>query len=721
MNCISAETLSSKKRIYDVHPRVAAEEFPFDRSTLRSEVPQPSQGQAMFAALLVLALLRRLRAARLTGLRMLLVSLVLLASGTAAQAHDLGEDEGAELCIANGGPFGVPGLQDPPSVIGAWEQLADWGYKGVHATVLGTGKVLRHQDATAELPGQGGATLWHPSSPNVIEDLPGNAFPHPDSTVMSNPPDPGDLFCSGHTPLTDGRVFTTGGGGGASSSAAKRAYIFHGDTASGGNAAFPWIRVTDMAYERWYPTATSLPDGRVLVHGGVRPAVPGEPTTCCVGVGTPEIYQPVNDTWITLPAPSANERVNYPRMYVLPDGLVLKAFGQEVATLDVMTETWDIVMNTPVEFRDDQGSGIMYRPGKLLVIGGDQDDPNDWSTNERDHAQVLDTTLPKDQWAWRAVANMTFKRRRADSVLLPDGKVLIVGGLAQSNQFPECAAFAPEVWDPATEIFTQLASHVHPRLYHSTTLLLPDARVIALGGEDEHSPPDQFTPEIFSPPYLFQGPRPTIQSAPRVADYGQIIDVETPDRASIGLVTFLRSGSVTHNNDMSQRYMELSFVQNIGGLDVTMPDANLAPPGDYMLFLVNTSGVPSIATFVRMRVDRDGDGIFDDGDASLAEGDLTCDEFTTIDCDDNCPLDVNPLQIDTDLDMAGNACDDDDDNDGFTDEVEIAAGSDPLDPLSIPTSTPMPTPTPEPGLLLQLAAGLLGLMALDKRRRGASR
>ena len=300
-----------------------------DRPTLRSEVPEPSESNAM--------LVRRLRAESLTSSRMLLLSLVFLASSTAAGAHESGEDEDAELCVANGGPFGVPGLQDPPSLIGEWEELTDWGYKGVHASMLHTGKVLRHARGTGELPGLGATTLWHPDTPDVLEDLPGTDFPHPDSTLMGDPPDPGDIFCSGHTPLTDGRVLTFGGGGVSSLDAVARVYIFHGDTDSGGNAAFPWVRVSDMTHERWYPTATSLPDGRVLASGGRGPAIPGVPATCCVVVDTPEIYQPVDDTWISLPVVPQFALQAYPRMYVLPDGLILKARGIDVATLDVAT------------------------------------------------------------------------------------------------------------------------------------------------------------------------------------------------------------------------------------------------------------------------------------------------------------------------------------------------------------------------------------------------
>jgi cytochrome c peroxidase len=700
-------------------PRVAAEEFPFDRPTLYSEyVPEPSLQHSIPAGLLVLGALYRTRKRSLAALQTLAVALAFLVFATVfatgANAHDEGDEALAALCVANGGPFGVPGLAGDPAVIGEWNSSADFLSRGVHATLLHTGKVMAHVQASGTDTTLG-TILWDPSDPLSLDELPGNANPHPSSTVMGNPPDPGNLFCSGHTPLTDGRTLVMGGGGAGAQNASIRSYIFDGDIDSGGDPDFPWIRRSDMNHHRWYPTATSLPDGRVLVSGGRAPAIPGVPATCCLPLPSAEIYQPVDDTWTDV-SDSPTNMGSYPRMYVLPDGLVLKASGSDVQTFDVLTQTWEIVLNTPVSLKDDEGTGAMYRPGKVLIVGGRQIDPDDWATNNLDLARVLDATVEQDQWDWRLVSPMNFKRRRADTVLLPDGTVLVVGGLAATQQAPECAVHAAELWDPDTEVFTQLASQMNPRLYHSTTLLLPDGRVIAMGGEDDHEPTTQFESEIFSPPYLFQGPRPTITSAPRVANYGQSIEVITPDGATIDGVSFMRTGSVTHNNNQSQRFLELSFSQTAGGLNVVLPaDGNLAPAGEYMLFLVDSSGVPSIATFIRMLIDRDGDGILDDGDASLFEGDSVCTANNVTDCDDNCPLDSNPSQIDTDADAMGNLCDSDDDNDGYSDDAEIAGGSDPLDPSSIP---PRPVPSLySSGVLLLLIALVTALSTLVARKR----
>src|SRR5207247_5580809 len=134
------------------------------------------------------------------------------------------------------------------------------------------------------------------------------------------------------------------------------------------------------------------------------------------------------------------------------------------------------------------------------------------------------------------------------------------------------------------------------RGYHSTALLLPDGRVVSGGGDFGGA-----SAEVYSPPYLFKGARPTISSAPTTVGYGQTFFVGTPDAASITKVTWIRVSSVTHTNNMGQRINRLSFSQASGGLNVTAPsNNNLAPLGHYMLFLLNGTGVPSVAKIVRL-------------------------------------------------------------------------------------------------------------------------
>jgi hypothetical protein len=135
-------------------------------------------------------------------------------------------------------------------------------------------------------------------------------------------------------------------------------------------------------------------------------------------------------------------------------------------------------------------------------------------------------------------------------------------------------------------------------------VLLPDGRVLVSGGGrflDQPYSADMENGEIFSPPYLFKGARPTITSAPATVTPGSAFTVNTPDAASITKVSLVRLASVTHTFNTGQRYVPLSFTQGAGSLTVTAPaTAALAPPGYYMLFIVGTNGVPSVAAIVRL-------------------------------------------------------------------------------------------------------------------------
>jgi hypothetical protein len=216
---------------------------------------------------------------------------------------------------------------------------------------------------------------------------------------------------------------------------------------------------------------------------------------------------------------------------------------------------------------------------------------------------VIDLYDPTPEW--QSVAPMTYARRQHNATLLPDGKVLVTGGTSGEGFTNEAEPVLPaELWDPASETWKTLPAMQVTRGYHSTALLLPDGRVlVAGGGQGAGATSFHNEAEIYSPNYLFKGARPKITTAPTFISYGQKFTISTPDPSIIGSVSLVRLPSVTHAFDQSQRFMWLGFTKTSTGLRVTAPASGvIAPPGYYMLFIINKKGIPSVAAIVQLPV-----------------------------------------------------------------------------------------------------------------------
>jgi hypothetical protein len=346
-----------------------------------------------------------------------------------------------------------------------------------------------------------------------------------------------------------------------------------------------------MSYRRWYPTATTLSDGRMLVTSGWQ-------TTNHTNAGIPEIYDPSTNKWTQL-TNANNPFETYPFMFVQPDGRVLHVGGTEYATntdiLNVSTQSWSVVDSRII----DGGAASMYLPGQIMKAGSATDSQG--SGPSANTTFVLDTTQATP--TWQQTPSMAYPRSFLNLTELPDGSVLATGGETDKNGGNIAnAVYAAELWSPQTLTWATMSSMKTPREYHSTALLLPDARVLVSGmGNDFGQVPDETNAEIFSPPYLFKGARPSISQAPIDIQYGINFSVLTPDSASISKVVLIRTGATTHFFDQNTHYVPLTFQQTNGGLTVTAPvDGNVAPPGYYMLFLVNSAGIPSVAPIVQV-------------------------------------------------------------------------------------------------------------------------
>jgi hypothetical protein len=286
-------------------------------------------------------------------------------------------------------------------------------------------------------------------------------------------------------------------------------------------------------------------------------------------------------------------------MFLLPDGRVVDAGADEgpevTRVLDIVAQTWTTIDPTIV----DGGSAAMYLPGKILKTGSSEANPDASGGAASTNAYVLDMTQPAP--LWRTTTPMNFPRVFHTLTLLPDGNVLATSGSRVStNTDPTLAVYEAELWSPGTEQWSTMSPMQVPRTYHSSALLLPDARVL-VAGSGISTGPNQLNAQIFSPPYLFKGPRPVIAAAPNSIQYGTTFTVDTPDAANIQSVALIRPGAMTHTFDEEQRYLSLDLQLVGNGIQIQAPaNANLAPPGYYMLFIVNTSGVPSVASFVRI-------------------------------------------------------------------------------------------------------------------------
>lgn len=453
-----------------------------------------------------------------------------------------------------------------PSLVGEWSGTALWPVNATHAVLLPTGNLLFWREKSPY--------LWDPAT----EDVTAAAAPGYDA------------FCSAHAFIGDGRLFVTGGALEDDEIAPE-----HGSGGKGLREASyydpfsnAWTQLPPMNAGRWYPTNTSLPNGDVLVISGS--------TATGAFNGLPQVWQVASSTWRNLSGVARlTERIPlYPWMFVAPSGSVFMAGSDPLTrSLDTGgTGSWSIVGSSNFG-RRRSGSSVMYDEGKVLIVGG--------TTTEQfsptNTGEVID--LQGDS-TWRYVAPMAEPRVQLNATLLPDGKVLVTGGhKGVGHNDPTQPVYLAEMWDPQTETWSNMASMAIFRGYHSTATLLPDGRVVSAGGDG--ADPSGNNREIYSPPYLFNGPRPTILSAPTAVGYGQTFFVETPDASSITNVNWLALGATTHALNMGQRINRLTFAQAQGGLDVTAPPGGtLCPPGYYMLFILTNDGVPSVARIVKI-------------------------------------------------------------------------------------------------------------------------
>ncbi len=460
-----------------------------------------------------------------------------------------------------------------PAQNGRWDTLPfNMPLNPVHAALMRNGKVLIISGSGNDPDNKNfQAAVWNPK----------------DNTIRTFKI-AWDMFCNGMVVLPDGRPFVLGG--------TLRYDPFLGEprTSAFGVSTETFVDMPSMGAGRWYPTGTVLGDGSVLVYSGLNNTDGKINRTVQIWTGA---------AWT--PGGTVFNSVDlYPREHLLPNGKVFESgWNRDSQIYDPPARRFTTVATTKLNRRRVYGTSVLlpltpangFKP-KVMILGG-----GDPST---DTTELIDLSVPSPQWI--DGPQMAKARIQLNATILPNGKILVSGGSVK-NEDNATAVKQAQLYDPQSNTFSSGSTMEYPRLYHSNTLLLPDATIVALGGNPQRK---VYQPEVevYWPPYLFKADgsparRPFITSVPSGAiGYGASFQVRTPDAANIKSVVLIRPGAVTHAFDMEQRLVGLSFTAASGALNVKAPaTGNLAPPGYYLLFILNSEGVPSVARFVFLR------------------------------------------------------------------------------------------------------------------------
>jgi Domain of unknown function (DUF1929)/IPT/TIG domain len=476
-----------------------------------------------------------------------------------------------------------------PATTGKWQILTNkLSLNPVHGIVMTNGKVLFLDGTNASNPI---GAVWDPATQKATN-----------FTLTYS------MFCGAMVALPDGRPFVVGGtiqtksrGGESQYNGQPKSSIYDPSTGLFTDQA-------NMALGRWYPTATVLSDGTIMAFSGSE--------TLGTTNDTVEIFttnsskgswsSPVTANWVP---------PLYPRLHLLPDGRIFYSGSSTSSKFyDLTTQTWTDCCTTNYASDRVYGSSVLlpltpangFKP-KVMILGGGQFDTTTYATNT---TETIDLSVTNPLWTWGP--NMSQSRISMNATILPNGTVLATGGSLISENGSTASfnadIYHPDSSDPNYNTFTSAGANSIDRLYHSNALLLPDATVILTGSNPPNSPYETRI-ESYQPAYLFNSDgslatRPPILSAPATAiGYNSTFSVTTSKGTTITSVVLIRPSAATHAFNMEQRLVGLSFTADTasGTLTVTAPSGGtIAPPGYYMLFILNSAGVPSIAQFIQL-------------------------------------------------------------------------------------------------------------------------
>ncbi len=473
------------------------------------------------------------------------------------------------------------------STRGTWGPVINSKVNATGAANLPDGKILTWSAATKEDSGGSNGTQTY----TAIFDPARNSFS--DRLVNETRH---DMFCPGTANLPDGRIMIAGG------RTTTRTTIYD-------PVANTYREDDEMNTPRGYQTNVTLTDGRVFTLGGSWSGGRGNKNA--------EVWSQ-EAGWIPYPAITANATIrqgspdpegvyrddNHAWLFAAPSGRIFHAGpGTDMHWIDL--NGVGSVTNAGRRANDSysmNGNAVMYDIGKILTIGGASS--YSANTNSTSNTHVID--INGGNVSVTRVSNMKEARTFHNSVVLPNGEVVTIGGMQRSRIFSDDnAKMTAEIWNPQTRSWTEGTAMSVPRTYHSTAILMQDGRVwTGGGGLCGNCGVNHTDMQIYTPPYLYGSnnnlaTRPVINSAPTSASYNSSITVRS--NTSISDFSLVRLSSVTHSVNVEQRRVPLNHTSSSSTIhQVTIPGNDLLPPGNYFLFAMNSAGVPSIAKTIRI-------------------------------------------------------------------------------------------------------------------------